>query len=114
MILYEKVSKWKLTAVRLLEDGGPLDLSKGDGVIGEGGVEGVESRWLETVDSEVREAYNRAKGKLIVFTLEPKTDRRCRLAVTIPSDVYSHRYHTFPIPVHSRKGCLSLGVRTGL
>lgn len=47
--------------IRLLEDGGPLDLSKGDGVIGEGGVEGVESRWLETVDSEVREAYNRAK-----------------------------------------------------
>lgn len=47
--------------IRLLEDGGPLDLSKGDGVVGEGGVEGVESRWLETVDPEVREAYNRAK-----------------------------------------------------
>lgn len=52
-------------AIRLLEDGGPLDLSKGDGVIGEGGLEGVESRWLETVDPEVREAYNRAKGKLL-------------------------------------------------
>nr|ODN89521.1 endosome protein [Cryptococcus depauperatus CBS 7841] len=47
--------------IRLLEDGGPLDLSKGDGIIGEGGVEGVEERWLETVDLEVREAYNRAK-----------------------------------------------------
>lgn len=63
--LMRRCSKWKLTAIRLLEDGGPLDLSKGDGVIGEGGLEGVESRWLETVDPEVREAYNRAKGKLL-------------------------------------------------
>ncbi|WVQ83183.1 hypothetical protein IAT38_005322 [Cryptococcus sp. DSM 104549] len=47
--------------IRLTEDGGPLDLSKGDGVIGEGGVEGVESRWLETVDPDVRSAYTRAK-----------------------------------------------------
>ncbi|KAK8847517.1 hypothetical protein IAR55_005375 [Kwoniella newhampshirensis] len=47
--------------IRLTEDGGPLDLSKGDGVIGEGGVEGVEARWLETVDPEVKEAYKRAK-----------------------------------------------------
>lgn len=46
---------------RLMEDGGPLDLSKGDGVIGEGGVEGVESRWLETVEPDVREAYRRTK-----------------------------------------------------
>lgn len=48
--------------VRLTEDGGPLDLSKSDGVIGEGGVEGVESRWLETVEPDVRAGYARAKG----------------------------------------------------
>nr|XP_019047055.1 endosome protein [Kwoniella bestiolae CBS 10118]OCF25985.1 endosome protein [Kwoniella bestiolae CBS 10118] len=47
--------------IRLTEDGGPLDLSKSDGVIGEGGVEGVESRWLETLDPDVKEAYKRAK-----------------------------------------------------
>ncbi|GMK59437.1 hypothetical protein CspeluHIS016_0800430 [Cutaneotrichosporon spelunceum] len=47
--------------IRLAEDGGPLDLSKGDGVIGEGGVEGVEQRWLETCDADVREAYLRSK-----------------------------------------------------
>lgn len=51
--------------IRLAEDGGPLDLSKGDGVMGEGGTEGVESRWLETVDPDVKEAYLRAKGWLI-------------------------------------------------
>lgn len=49
--------------IRLAEDGGPLDLSKGDGVMGEGGVEGVEQRWLETCDPDVREAYLRAKGE---------------------------------------------------
>lgn len=48
---------------RLVEDGGPLDLSKGDGVMGEGGVEGVEARWLETVDPDTREGYKRAKGE---------------------------------------------------
>lgn len=30
-------------------------------MIGEGGTEGVESRWLETVDPDVREAYRRTK-----------------------------------------------------
>jgi hypothetical protein len=49
---------------RLTEDGGPLDLSKGDGVVGEGGVEGVEARWLENLEPDVRDAYKRAKGEL--------------------------------------------------
>jgi len=49
--------------VQLTEDGGPLDLSKGDGVMGEGGVEGVEARWLETVEPDVRDGYKRAKGR---------------------------------------------------
>ncbi len=38
-------------------------MSKGDGIIGEGGVEGVEARWLETVEPDVKEAYLRAKGE---------------------------------------------------
>lgn len=55
--------------LRLVEDGGPLDLSKGDGVIGEGGVEGVEARWLETVDPDTRDGYKRAKGKVFLPAL---------------------------------------------
>jgi hypothetical protein len=54
----------KLT-FRLTEDGGPLDLSKGDGVVGEGGVEGVEARWLENLEPDVRDAYKRAKGEFL-------------------------------------------------
>ncbi|KAJ9108987.1 hypothetical protein QFC21_000310 [Naganishia friedmannii] len=45
--------------IRLVEDGGPLDLSRNDGVIGEGGIEGVESRWLEQVSEDVRQGYKR-------------------------------------------------------
>lgn len=51
------------TDFRLTEDGGPLDLSKGDGVVGEGGVDGVEARWLENLEPDVRDAYIRAKGE---------------------------------------------------
>ncbi|ORX33994.1 concanavalin A-like lectin/glucanase domain-containing protein [Kockovaella imperatae] len=47
--------------IKLVEDGGPLDLSKSDGVMGEGGTEGVEARWLENVEPDVREGYKRAK-----------------------------------------------------
>ncbi|KAJ9097358.1 hypothetical protein QFC19_006826 [Naganishia cerealis] len=56
-ILYSKRRK----GIRLVEDGGPLDLSRNDGVIGEGGVEGVESRWLEQVSEDVRQGYKRGK-----------------------------------------------------
>lgn len=47
--------------IRLVEDGGPLDLSRNDGVIGEGGIAGVEARWLEGVSPEVAEGYKRGK-----------------------------------------------------
>lgn len=47
--------------VRLQDEGGPLDISRNDGVIGEGGIAGVESRWLEQVDGDVREGYRRGK-----------------------------------------------------
>ena len=40
-----------------------MDLSKGDGVVGEGGVDGVEARWLENLEPDVRDAYKRAKGE---------------------------------------------------
>lgn len=58
-IIYSK----RRRGIRLIEDGGPLDLSRNDGVIGEGGIEGVESRWLEQVSEDVRQGYQRGKGK---------------------------------------------------
>ncbi|KAF9647442.1 SPRY-domain-containing protein [Thelephora ganbajun] len=47
--------------IRLRDGEGPVDLSRGDLIGGEGGLEGVESRWLESVSESERRAYFRAK-----------------------------------------------------
>jgi hypothetical protein len=47
----------------LVDDDGPLDVMRNDGVIGEGGVAGVESRWLEEASEDERQGYRRAKGE---------------------------------------------------
>lgn len=49
--------------IMLRDNDGPVDMSREDLVEGEGGFEGVESRWLESVSEGVRRAYHRAKGK---------------------------------------------------
>jgi len=48
--------------IRLRDGEGPVDLSREDLVEGEGGLEGVESRWLESVSESERRIYLRAKG----------------------------------------------------
>ncbi|KAF9778229.1 SPRY-domain-containing protein [Thelephora terrestris] len=47
--------------IRLRDGDGPIDLSREDLVEGEGGLEGVESRWLESVSESERRTYLRAK-----------------------------------------------------
>lgn len=47
----------------MTDDGsGPTNLEREDEVDGEGGLEGVEQRWLMTVDEPTRVGYMRAKG----------------------------------------------------
>ena len=48
--------------IALSDNDGPIDMSREDLVEGEGGFEGVEERWLESVDEEQRREYGRAKG----------------------------------------------------
>jgi hypothetical protein len=52
--------------IRLRDGEGPIDLSREDLIGGEGGLEGVESRWVESVGDPERRAYLRAKGTSIV------------------------------------------------
>ena len=52
--------------IRLRDGEGPVDLSREDLVEGEGGFEGVESRWLELVSESERRTYLRAKGTPIL------------------------------------------------
>ncbi|KAH9937636.1 concanavalin A-like lectin/glucanase domain-containing protein [Fomitopsis serialis] len=47
--------------IMLRDSDGPIDMSREDLIEGEGGFEGVESRWLETVSEADRRAYARAK-----------------------------------------------------
>lgn len=48
----------------LRDSDGPVDMSREELIDGEGGFEGVESRWLESVQEPVRREYLRAKGML--------------------------------------------------
>ncbi|KAF8525080.1 SPRY-domain-containing protein [Hysterangium stoloniferum] len=47
--------------ILLRDSDGPIDMSQEELIDGEGGFEGVESRWLETVSEETRRSYLRAK-----------------------------------------------------
>ena len=48
--------------IALRDTDGPIDMSRDDLVQGEGGFDGVESRWLESVNDSTRRMYSRAKG----------------------------------------------------
>lgn len=48
--------------IALNDNDGPVDMSREELIQGEGGFDGVEARWLESVSESVRRAYTRAKG----------------------------------------------------
>ncbi|KAI0002012.1 concanavalin A-like lectin/glucanase domain-containing protein [Russula vinacea] len=48
--------------IALRDNDGPIDMSRDDLVQGEGGFDGVESRWLESVNDSTRRLYLRARG----------------------------------------------------
>lgn len=52
----------KRRGIMLRDHDGPVDMSREDLIEGEGGFEGVESRWLESVAEPIRRSYLRAKG----------------------------------------------------
>lgn len=49
-------------SIILRDSDGPIDMSREDLIHGEGGFEGVESRWLESVSENARRDYLRARG----------------------------------------------------
>ena len=106
--------------IRLRDGDGPIDLSREDLIEGEGGLEGVESRWLESVSDSERRAYLRAKGTPVVSQFRSvdidrqPNPRVPRLPASIPTKLLAYRHHTFPIPLHSREGGSRLVVRTRL
>ena len=53
--------------ITLRDNDGPIDMTRDDLVQGEGGFDGVESRWLESVNDSLRRLYLRAKGSFTSF-----------------------------------------------
>jgi len=102
--------------IRLRDGEGPVDLSREDLIDGEGGLEGVESRWLESVNDSERRTYLRAKGTFILHQVHNvhlgiQLNRYVfRLSAPIPTELVPNRYHPFPIPFHSRERSLRLVV----
>ncbi len=54
--------------IALRDNDGPIDMTRDDLVQGEGGFDGVESRWLESVNDSTRRLYLRAKGSFFFFS----------------------------------------------
>lgn len=53
----------KKRGIVLRDEGGPLNLEQEDEIEGEGGLDGVEQRWLEGVEEATKTGYLRGKGK---------------------------------------------------
>ncbi|GJJ13808.1 hypothetical protein Clacol_008065 [Clathrus columnatus] len=53
--------------ILLRDNDGPVDLGREELIDGDGGFEGIESRWLENVDEETRRSYLRAKETLFAL-----------------------------------------------
>jgi hypothetical protein len=67
---------------------GPVDMSREELIDGEGGFEGIESRWMESVNETVRRAYLRAKGMCLsdTYLYHPSFDLFCnRLPAALSS-----------------------------
>ena len=57
--------------ISLSDRDGPVDMSREELIEGDGGFEGVESRWLEGVSEPTRREYTRAKGMQCTFSFSP-------------------------------------------
>lgn len=55
------------TRIALSDGGGPLDVGREEELEGHGGLDGIEERWLETVDDATRRGYLRAKDWSLSF-----------------------------------------------
>ena len=100
--------------IALRDTDGPIDMSRDDLVLGDGGVDGVESRWLESVNDSTRRLYLRAKGSFTFFSaltfIRVLNMPRSRIPTAIPAQLTEHRHHSIPIFVHPRERSLSVVV----
>ena len=87
---------------------GPVDMSREDLIDGDGGFDGVESRWLEGASENDRRTYLRAKGLLFHAVPCLTFIVPYRISNAIPAQFPPHRHYPLPVLIDSRKGCLRL------
>ena len=71
--------------IALGDNDGPLDLSREEELDGEGGLRGIEQRWLEQQDEGTTAGYERAKRELPSMGVCPRACRRACRAMSTPS-----------------------------
>ena len=99
----------------LRDNDGPVDMSREDLIDGEGGFEGVESRWMESVSEPARREYLRAKGACLQRLTEWQVHIFSRrFPASVSAELSAHRHHTFAVPLDPRKGRLRVVFRTRL
>jgi hypothetical protein len=101
----------------LRDSDGPTDMSREELIDGEGGLEGVESRWLESVSENVRRSYLRAKGRFRFssFLIPYSCDLPwLRVPIAICPKFGAYRYHIISIPLYPGERCFSMVLRTRL
>lgn len=103
-------------SITLRDADGPIDMSREEFIDGDGGFDGMESRWLESVQEPVRREYLRAKGELKVLHSVVFTVKTCcgRVPAPIPSKLAANRHNPFPVLIDTRERCFCLVVRTRL
>ena len=94
--------------IALRDSDGPVDMSREELIDGEGGFEGVESRWLETVPEHVQRDYRRAKGTCHYQLKSASGDHSSRVPAAVPAQFLPDRYHSLAVPIYSGEGRVGL------
>lgn len=98
----------KRRGIMLRDTDGPVDMSREDLIEGEGGFEGVESRWLETVSESERRAYQRSKGTCAIPRVLVCTLMLTRVSNRIPASasakLYAYGHHAISVPLYPGEG----------
>lgn len=109
---------------------GPTDLADDEELEqGSGGLEGLESRWLDEVSESTKLGYIRAKGgsyhclggAMFVRTVQEYLELTTpfllvihSLASSVPTQQSTNRHHSHTVPLNTRKGRLRLVLRSRL
>lgn len=65
----------KNRGIVLRDDSGPTNLEMEDELEGDGGIQGIEQRWLEQADETTKIGYMRAKGNVLSYRAPALTRR---------------------------------------